>query len=272
MKNQTDEIMPPLVTCEIAGGVATIRLNHPATGNALNVAMAEELLERIRAVAENTAVRCVLLTGSGRFFCVGGDVKGLQQAGEHVGEVIEKLTYSLHRAIGILLRMEKPVVVAVNGPVAGGGLGLALAGDIVLAADSAHFSMAYSGIGFSPDGASTWLLPRLIGLRRAQEMALTNRRLSSEDAAASGLITRRTEDATLVGEAQAVAQTLANGPVGAFVATRRLLLASDCATPESQMDAEAHSVRRQAEGAEGQEGLTAFVARRPADFAGLPKS
>ena len=272
MNNETDEVVRSLVTCEVAGGVATIQLNQPNTGNTLSVAMAEALLERIQAVADNVAVRCVLLTGRGRFFCVGGDVKGLQQAGEDIGGVIERLTDSLHRAVGILLRMDKPVVVAVNGPVAGGGLGLALAGDIVLAAGSAHFSMAYSGIGFSPDGASTWLLPRLIGLRRAQEMALTNRRLSSEEAVALGLITRRIEDDALVGEAQAVAQTLANGPVGVFAATRRLLLASDGATPESQMDAEAHSVRRQAEGAEGQEGLAAFVARRTADFNGLSKS
>lgn len=261
-----------LVTSARDAGVTTIRLNQPDAGNALSVRSASQLLDHVQAAAEDSRVRCILLTGAGRFFCVGGDVKGLQQAGADVGTIIEQLTGPLHRAIGTLLRMDKPLVVAVNGPVAGGGLGLALTGDIVLAARSAHFSMAYSGIGFSPDGASTWLLPRLIGLRRAQEMALTNRRLSSDEAVTLGLVTRCIEDDALAGEAQAIARTLADGPIAAFGATRRLLLASGAATPEAQMAAEAASVRRQAEGPEGQEGLNAFTERRPADFTGISKN
>ena len=259
-----------LVTSACDAGVTTISLNRPEAGNALSVLSASQLFDHVRAAAEDTAVRCVLLTGTGRFFCVGGDVKGLQQAGPGVGTVIDQLTEPLHQAISLLLRMDKPLVVAVNGPVAGGGLGLALTGDIVLAARSAHFSMAYSGIGFSPDGASTWLLPRLIGLRRAQEMALLNTRLSCEEAVVLGLVTRCLDDNALESEAKKIARTLANGPVRAFAATRRLLLASDTATPEGQMASEADSVRRQAEGPEGQEGLTAFVERRPADFGGIP--
>jgi 2-(1,2-epoxy-1,2-dihydrophenyl)acetyl-CoA isomerase len=259
----------PLVTCELDSGVATIRLNRPDAGNALSASLAEQLFEHVQDVAGNPLVRCVLVTAAGRFFCVGGDVKGMQQAGARVGELVDDLTRPLHGAIGLLLRMDKPLVVAVNGPVAGGGLGLALTGDIVLAAASAHFSMAYSGIGFSPDGATTWLLPRLVGLRLAQEMALTNRRLSSHEAVSSGLVTRLVADEALADEALRIARQLAGGPVAAFAATRRLLLASDLASPEVQMKAEAQSVRRQAEGPEGKEGLTAFMEKRVADFAGI---
>lgn len=255
-----------LVTSIVESGVATISLNRPDVGNALSIELAIQLRDHVEAASSDRNIRCVLLTAAGRFFCVGGDVKGLHQAGADVGAMIDRLTAPLHHAVEMLLRMDKPLVVAVNGPVAGGGLGLSLTGDIVLAAQSAHFSMAYSAIGFSPDGASTWLLPRLIGLRRTQEMALTNRRLSSEEAETLGLVTRCVADDVLADEARTVSQDLANAPTGAFAATRRLLLASDTATPEAQMEAEAASVRAQAEGPEGQEGLVAFIEKRPADF------
>ena len=248
------------------GTVATLTLDSPDTGNAISVAMAEELASRASEVAGDPAIRSVLLSANGRFFCVGGDVKAIGAAGDTVGALLDSITAPLHAAIATFLHMEKPLVVAVNGPVAGGGLGLALVGDIVLAATSAHFSMAYTGIGFSPDGASTWLLPRLIGLRRSQELALLNRRLSSDEAASIGLITRVVPDAKLPSESCSVAAALANGPVGAHAAIRRLLLSSGDLSPEHQMEAEAHNVRSQAIGAEGQEGVAAFTQKRKPDF------
>lgn len=254
-----------LVVVSRDGGVAILTLASAATGNALSIAMAESLAAAVDEAASDAAVRCVLLTGDGRYFCVGGDVKGMA-AEEDVGAFLDRITGPLHQAVATLLRMDKPFVVAVNGPVAGGGLGLAIAGDIVVAAESAHFSMAYSGIGFSPDGASTWLLPRLVGLRRAQELALLNRRLSSVEALAAGLVTRVVTDAELATDALETARKLAAGPVGAFAATRRLLFASDTRSPETQMAAEARSVRAQAEGPEGREGVAAFVAKRKPEF------
>lgn len=255
-----------LVSTTIEDAVGTITLAAPEIGNALSIAMAEELLVAVERMAEDPNVRCVLLTGQGRFFCVGGDLKSLHEAGSEVGAMIKRLTDPLHRTVGILLKMDKPLVVAVNGPVAGGGLGLSLTGDIVLAAERAHFSMAYSAIGFSPDGGSSWLLPRLIGLRKAQELALTNRRLSSEEAESLGLITRRVADDELADEAHQVATKLADGARKAFAATRQLLLASYIASPEDQMQAEAKSVRDQAEGPEGREGLVAFIEKRTPDY------
>lgn len=251
----------------VAAGIATLTLSSPDTGNALSVGLAEELAGRAREVAEDPEVRCVLLTAIGRFFCVGGDVRAMRDAGDAVGELIERTTTPLHSAISTFLDMEKPLVVAVNGTAAGGGLGLAIVGDIVLAGASAQFSMAYTSIGFSPDGASTWLLPRLIGLRRTQELALLNRRLSSAEAATLGLITRVVPDAELQAEGQAIARGLAAGPIRAFSAVRRLLRASGEISPNEQMALEAASVRAQAESTEGREGVQAFCDKRVPNFA-----
>lgn len=260
----------PIIT-EIQNGVARITLSAPDKGNPLSVEMAESLRDAVQAAASDTSVRCILLTGSGRFFCVGGDIASMVSAGDRIGELIDQLTGPLHAAIDTLLRMDKPLVTAVNGPVAGGGLGLALCGDIVLCTSAAHFSMAYTGIGFSPDGGSSWLLPRLVGLRRAQEMALTNRRVSSSEAAEMGLVTRLVpgESDDLQAEALKVATELAQGPVGANSATRRLLLDSYLCAPVAQMSSEAKSVKAQATSAEGKEGLAAFVEKRRADFSSL---
>ena len=256
----------PHVRMERLNGVALVTLSSPETGNALGVEMAESLLARVQEAAGDRETRSVLLTAEGRFFCVGGDVRAIGQAGEDVGLLLDRITAPLHAAISILLHMDKPLVVAVNGPVAGGGLGLAAVGDIVLASETAHFSMAYVGIGFSPDGGSSWLLPRLIGLRKTQELALTNRRLTSAEAVELGLVTRSVVGADLARDAQDVAEALAKGPVGAFAATRRLLLAAGANTPEAQMGMEASSVRMQAEGLEGREGVAAFLGQRPPDF------
>lgn len=261
------EYSKPPVRIERTNGVAVITLSNSQTGNALDVEMAEALLERVQEAARDAAVRCVLLTGQGRFFCVGGDVKRIAASGDEVGILLDRITTPLHAAVSKLLHMDKPLVVAVNGPVAGGGLGLAAVGDIVLASDAAHFSMAYAGIGFSPDGGATWLLPRLIGLRKTQELAYTNGRLTSAEAVALGLVTRSVPPEDLAREARALAETLASGPVGAFAATRRLLLSSDSMSPEAQMDLEALSVRTQAAAAEGREGVAAFLGKRQPDFA-----
>ena len=260
----------PLVRIERENGIAVITLSNPEKGNALSVDMAEALLLRVEEAAEDSTIRSVLMTAEGRFFCVGGDVRSIGAAGDDVGALLDRITTPLHRAIETLLHMEKPLVVAVNGPVAGGGLGLAAVGDIVLASEAAHFSMAYAGIGFSPDGAATWLLPRLIGLRRTQELAYANRRLTSAEAASLGLVTRSVPDKDLRQEGREMAERLARGPVGAFAAARRLLLSSDCATAKAQMDLEARSVRAQAMGAEGREGVSAFLGKRRPEFAALP--
>lgn len=175
---------------ERLGPVARVTLNRPAQGNAIDLVMARELLQAAIACADDASIRCVLLTGRGRLFCAGGDVGAFHAAGADLPALVTDITAALHAAISRLVRMDKPVVVALNGPAAGAGLGLALMGDVVLAARSSHLTAAYTALGVSPDAGTSWWLPRLAGLRLAQEMLFSNRRIAAEEAQPLGLARR----------------------------------------------------------------------------------
>lgn len=250
------------------GAIACITLDRPDQGNALDVPMARALLGAAVECDADTTVRCVLITGRGKLFCAGGDIAAFSQAGDKLPAFLKEITTYLHAAIACLARMEKPVVVAVNGAAAGAGLSLAILGDIVLAAPQAQFTLAYTGIGLSPDGGATWLLPRLIGLRRAQELCLRNTRLRAEEAVAIGLISRVCEDGRLEEEAWAVARELAGGATAALGATRRLLIDSFSRTLETQMELEGRSIAGLGRSADAREGIAAFGARRRPSFGG----
>lgn len=256
------------VILSIEDGVATIRLNRPEQGNALSLAMAEHLAAVAETVTTDPAVRCVLLTGSGRFFCVGGDIGAFREAGDAIPALLQKITGHLNAAIGRLAQMERPLIVAVNGPAAGAGFGLAILGDMVLGARSAHFTMAYTAIGLTPDGGTSILLPRLIGLRRAQELALTNRRVLSDEAASIGLISRIVEDDQLDAEAHKLAATLAKGPTRAFATVRRLLASGYETALDAQLAMEAQGISDAAANDDGMEGIAAFLAKRQPTFTG----
>lgn len=258
--------MAESVLLERDGGVARIVLNRPEIGNALDLAMARALMEAVIACDEDPSVRCVLLTGAGRMFCAGGDVASFAQAGEQLPSLLKEITVYLHAAVARLARMDKPVVTAINGPAAGAGIGLALIGDIALADPRAHFTLAYTGIGLSPDGGATWLLPRLIGLRRAQELCLRNRRVGAEEAEAIGMITRMVAEGALLDEANALAQELAASATSALGITRRLLLDSATTPLETQLDAESRGIAAMGGTTEGKEGIAAFLEKRTPDF------
>ena len=164
--------------------------------------------------------------------------------------------------------MPKPVITAINGPAAGAGIGLALLGDIVLADPAAHFTLAYTAIGMSPDVGATWLLPRLVGLRRAQELCLRNRRVKADEAERIGLITRVVESGTLAGEAAALADELAGAATTALGTTKRLLLDGLSAPIEQHLEAESRGISSQARSLDGREGIAAFVAKRQPQFKG----
>jgi 2-(1,2-epoxy-1,2-dihydrophenyl)acetyl-CoA isomerase len=249
------------------GAVRTITLARPEVGNALDVPMCRALMEAAIAADEDDAVRCVLLTGEGKLFCAGGDVAGFSNAGDALPAYLKEITAYVHAAVVRLVRMGKPVVVALNGAAAGAGVGLAVLGDIVLAAPNASLALAYTGIGLSPDGGTTWLLPRLIGLRRAQELCLLNKRVKAQEAAALGLVTR-VVDGDLMDEATAIARELAAGATHALGATRRLLLESGSAALEAQLDAESRSIAGLARTRDGREGVAAFVAKLAPTFTG----
>ncbi|MDB5722738.1 MAG: enoyl-CoA hydratase [Alphaproteobacteria bacterium] len=249
---------------EVKGGVGRITLTRPQSGNTIDVAMARALMEAALAVDEDDEVRAVVLTGEGKLFCGGGDVQTFASAGDSVPARIKEITGPLGVAVARLARMNKPLLTLINGPAAGAGLSLAVLGDIALAARTAHFTMAYTAIGLTPDGGASWLLPRLVGLRRAQELVLTNRRLSADEAAEWGLITRVVDD--LAGEGARVAAQLAVGATSALGSARRLLLSSFDTSLETQMELEARSISDHARTPHGREGIAAFLAKRAPVF------
>ena len=254
------------ILLERRGAVAVLTLNRPTVGNAIDVPLARALMDAVLECDEDDSIRCVLLTGAGRMFCAGGDVGGFAKAGDNAGALVKEITGYLHVAISRLSRMAKPLVCAVNGPAAGAGFPLALLGDLVIAAKSAHLTLAYTAIGLTPDGSSTWLLPRLVGLRLTQELVLTNRRVGAEEAVTLGLITRVVDDADLASEADKLATTLAAGATQAFGAARRLLLQSFESSLETQMERESRSIGDAARTPHGREGIAAFLGKRKPEF------
>ena len=229
------------------GPIARITLNRPDDANGLNARLVGELKEAARRCDRDPAIKAVILGARGRFFCAGGDLKEIHGRGDEIGDALGALANDLHAAISAFCRMQAVLIVAVNGAVAGGGFGLAIMGDIVLAAQSASFTMAYTRAGLSPDGGSTYLLPRLVGLRRAQELMLTNRTL---DAAEAGRL----------------AAEFARGARLPAAYIRKLLLASAGNDLESQMELEGQLLARSGGSRDGREGIGAFVEKRKPEF------
>ncbi|MBA2673695.1 enoyl-CoA hydratase-related protein [Ramlibacter sp.] len=254
------------LTFERQDGVALVTLNRPADANCLNQQMAAELLAVAERCAGDDGIKAVVLTGQGRFFCAGGDVNAFASFGEHAASEVKRLADELHRAISSFSRMRAPLIAAVNGVAAGAGFSLAMSADLVLAAESASFTMAYTAIGFSPDGSSSYFLPRLVGLRRAQELMFTNRKLSAAEAADWGVATRVVPGAALQDAALELAHKLANGALGAHAGIKKLLLATYGSTLEDQMELEGQTVAACAASPDGQEGVQAFLAKRVPKF------
>jgi 2-(1,2-epoxy-1,2-dihydrophenyl)acetyl-CoA isomerase len=253
---------------ERAAQVATITLNRPEAFNALDLALGRELFHAVLDVDEDPDVRCVVVTGAGKAFCAGGDVKGFAENLPRIGALIKELTTYLHGAVSRLCRSDKPVIVAVNGVAAGGGFSFALSGDLVLAAESARFTMAYSKIAATPDGSSSYFLPRLIGLRRAMELYVSNRVLSAREAFEWGLVTRVVPDAELQSTVAALARELAQGPTKAFGAAKRLLHQSTWESLETQMELEAQAIAASGRTRDFAAGVTAFANKQTPTFEG----
>lgn len=256
------------VTLTVDDGLARLTLNRPEAYNTLNKALAESLMAAAVRCAHGSDVRAVLLTAAGANFCGGGDLKSFHAQGDGVGAHVREVTYLLHAACAMFARMDAPLVIAAQGAVAGAGLSIALLGDLVYAAESAFFTMAYTAAGLSPDGGSTFLLPRVVGLRRAQEMALTNRRLSAAEAVDWGIATAAIADAELQVHAAEVARKLAAGPGRAFGRAKRLLIDSFDTGFEAQMDREGRYIAESAVEPDGREGIDAFVNKRKPTFTG----
>ena len=256
------------VTVERAHQVATLTLNRPDAYNALNVTLGKELFAAALELDEDPDVRCIVMTGSGRAFCAGGDVKDFADNPERIGVLIKELTTYLHGAISRFARSDKPVIMAVNGVAAGGGFSLALSGDLVIAAESAKFTSAYSRIAASPDGSSSYFLPRLVGLRRAMELYFTNRVLSAREAVEWGMATRAVADAELKSAVDTLARELAQGPSKAFGVAKRLFHQSTWESLETQMELEAQAIAASGHTADFRAGVSAFAAKTAPTFRG----
>lgn len=247
---------------------AHISLNRPEVGNALNDVMIKDLMQAMLRCDEDPNIRAVLLSGAGKTFCVGGD---LNNFAEHITDLprhIKDIVIHLHGAISRMTRMDAPVIAAVHGNIAGAGISIAAAADITLAAESSTFYLAYTAIGLSPDGSSTYFLPRLVGLKRALDLTLTNRRFSAHEALDWGLVSRVVPDDDLMGEAHSLAASLSEGPTLALGAAKRLMRNGWNETLETQMEYEGQSIADMARSKDLFEGISAFMEKRKPDFKG----
>jgi 2-(1,2-epoxy-1,2-dihydrophenyl)acetyl-CoA isomerase len=253
--------MEKTVLVEVRDAVATVTLNRPEAANALNMVMGRDLLEAALRVEGDPAVRAVVVAGAGKHFCFGGDLHGMAEQGAGVGAFLNELTTNIHAAITCFTRMKAPVIAAVNGTAAGGGVGLVCMTDLAIAARGSRFSLAYTGVGLAPDCSTSFLLPRIVGRRRAIELFLTNRTLSADEALAWGLVNQVVDDAEVLPQAQALAARFAAGPTESYAAVKRLI---DAAAPglESQMALEGRTIAAQALHPHGQEGVAAFLGKR----------
>lgn len=258
-----------LITYERRGAVGILTLNRPDKLNALNGRVMEEIRQAFEDVRANAEVGGVLITGSGeKAFCAGGDVAGFVRNADDIERLLMAMTTRLHTALSRLAWMDAPVVGMINGVAAGAGLSLAAACDLAIAAEHARFTSAYTQIGMTPDGSSTYYLPRLIGNRRAIELYLTNRTLTAAEALDWGLVNRVVPGATLRAEVEALAEKLAQGPSRAYGGVKKLLMLSANDSLESQMERETRSICEMSRTADGREGTRAFVEKRKPNFTG----
>jgi 2-(1,2-epoxy-1,2-dihydrophenyl)acetyl-CoA isomerase len=255
---------PVLLT--IDDGIARLTLNRPEAGNAVTPELAAQLRARAEELAGRPEVRAVVLGASGPMFCVGGDLGWMAAQGDGVGPALHAMATDLHGATIALAELDAPVIAAVSGVAAGAGMSLICGSDLAIAASTAKLTVAYTAAGLSPDGGSTWFLPRIVGVRRAAELMLTNRRLTADEACDLGILTRVVEPDALEVEVDALARKLAAGATGAFGATKRLLATSATATLADQLAAEADSIAGLGAGANGREGIAAFLEKRPPQF------
>jgi 2-(1,2-epoxy-1,2-dihydrophenyl)acetyl-CoA isomerase len=252
----------------VADGVATITINRPDAANAMSPQCAAELADVALRCDDDPSVRAVVITGAGRMFCAGGDLAAFASAGEGSKSLLKKMAGDLHMGLSRFARMSAPVIGAVNGTAAGAGFSLVMACDLAVAAESAVFTMAYTNAGLSPDGGSTFYMPRKIGDRRTRELMLTNRVLKAPEALTWGIVNDVVPDAEVLDRATKLAGRLAAGPTLAFGAVKNLLNGSFDQTLESQMELEARSIGEMSATADGQEGIRAFLEKRKPGFRG----
>ena len=247
---------------KVKDSIATITFNRPDASNSINLELAKDFMYTTMQCSEDPTVRAVIITGTGKVFCPGGDVKSFAAQGKNLPHYLRDVTTHLHAAVSRLARIDAPLIAAVNGVAAGAGMGLVCACDFALAAESARFTMAYTKIGLVPDGGSSYFLTRIVGLRKALELTLTNRQLSAHEALELGIVTRVVPDAELATAAEVLANQMASGATRAYGAAKRLIYSAWTETLETQMELESQAIAAMAHTADAHEAITAFVEKR----------
>jgi 2-(1,2-epoxy-1,2-dihydrophenyl)acetyl-CoA isomerase len=255
------------VRVECEDGVGRLVMDRPEQNNAMDATMAGEMREAAAELAHDGDVRCIVFTGTGPTFNTGADLSTLEADASDATR-LRALAGSLHETISALARAPKPVVCGVNGVAAGGGFGPAVCGDVVVATESARFEFAYPRIGLSADGGSTYFLPRLVGLRRALQIAIRDEPVGAEEAAEIGLVTETVPDDAFEDRLAEAAVALADGPTRAYAATRRLLHTSFEHGLDEQMAREADRIARLTGTDDFGRGIEAFFGEGEATFRG----
>jgi 2-(1,2-epoxy-1,2-dihydrophenyl)acetyl-CoA isomerase len=271
MSDTTHDVPTQAIVLTRDGAVATLMLNRPDALNVLDLAMMDTLVSHTAALAADSTLRVVVLRGAGKHFMAGGDLRTFaarldREPSQRQAE-FQQIVERLHAAIEHLHRMPHAVIGVVQGAVAGFGLSLVGACDLVIAADNAYFSSAYRHIGLSPDGGGTWSLPRIVGLRKALELYLLSERFDAHEAARVGIVNRVVDPAALDQTVSELVQSIATGPVLALRNVKRLLRDSLDRSLSEQLHAEADSFAQCAASGDFAEGIRAFFDRRPPRFA-----
>ena len=264
--------MSDTVLIERANGIARITLNRPDVLNALNDELCEALDATLARIEREAETRVVVLQGAGGYFMAGGDLRAfygmLERTPEERRQHFETMIDRVHRIIRIMRRMPQPIIAKIDGAAGGFGLSLVLATDLAIAAADSIFTMAYCRIGTSPDGSSTWFLPRTVGAKKAMELALLGERFGAREAERLGIVNRVVSPHRLEEETEALARRLAAGPARAYANTKRLLDASGHASLEEQLQAEGEMFADCAASEDFAEGVRAFVEKRRPTFTG----
>ena len=251
------------------GAVAHIRFNRPQVLNALNADCAYALLVACKSVAADTNNRVVVISGEGRAFMSGGDIGSFGKAMSETNDFFQKLIGVFHESMEILASLPRPVLASLNGAVAGAGLSVAMIADLAIAADDAKFTLAYSRLGTSPDGSSSWSLPRIVGLRKAMEIALLSDVFDAQEAQRLGLVNKVVPAAMLAEETDKFAKRLASGPTFAYGQIKRLLRQSHLNSLHDQLASEGEAFVACSRTKDFSEGVAAFVGKRAPSFNGV---
>ncbi len=251
---------------EIEESLAIITLNNPARANVLDLPMAMAFAHAVGEIAANPKVRALLITANGKQFCAGGDITAMQDTTRSLHAVLEELIAPIHTAIAVLRESSFPIVSAVNGAVGGGGIGMALCADLVLAAESMKLRGGYSAIGLTPDAGGSWFVTQRAGAARAKEIYLTNRAISAAECLQLGLVDAVHPDAELAEAAKKLAVQLSRGPSLAQGRIKMLIREASHNTIEQHLEMEKSFMLASGESADGQEGVRAFTEKRAPKF------